>query len=323
MPGSTTPRYYLQRIDNFTPHWANVNASPGGALVLAGPFTLANLTTARANLATIMNAVVSAANAVQSASADRDLKQLAIRERMRQFNSSVRSLLPNSQFTRQLPKLPQLGRAPGVWLEAMEDISSIWNQINALVSPPGGVTIPFVLTGGYKRSDYVLDQAALITAMTTVESAAANALQKRRDRDYAWAAIYNQLKQYRLAVQARFSPSDPLYQSLPALTPAAGHTPDAVNVSAAWDSGLMKAVITYTSSSDPDLDQYELRACFGNRYRTEEEQVLLSNPPGTNPPRFVTDAGLVASGSRVFYRVYVLLTTGNEKGSKTFSVTRP
>ena len=36
-----------------------------------------------------------------------------------------------------------------------------------------------------------------------------------------------------------------------------------------------------------------------------------------------TNAGLVASGSKAFYKVFVITTTGNEKGSHTASVTRP
>lgn len=44
-------------------------------------------------------------------------------------------------------------------------------------------------------------------------------------------------------------------------------------------------------------------------------------------PRFArgeeANDGLVALSSKVFYKVYVVLTTGNEKGSRTVSVTRP
>jgi len=38
---------------------------------------------------------------------------------------------------------------------------------------------------------------------------------------------------------------------------------------------------------------------------------------------FSTDEGLVAPGSRALFRVYVVLTTANEKGSNTVGVTRP
>ena len=38
---------------------------------------------------------------------------------------------------------------------------------------------------------------------------------------------------------------------------------------------------------------------------------------------FRTSDGLVASGSKVFYKVFIKLTTGNEKGSKTVTIVRP
>ena len=37
---------------------------------------------------------------------------------------------------------------------------------------------------------------------------------------------------------------------------------------------------------------------------------------------FVNSVGLVAPGSRAFYKVYVKLTTGNGRGSNTVSVVR-
>jgi len=133
--------------------------------------------------------------------------------------------------------------------------------------------------------------------------------------------VYQRLKQYRQAVLATFPSASPLVESLPKITPPRGSTPDPVNASAAWDPALLKARVSHTASADPDLDHYELRACFGTRWRTAEAVVIGNHPPGTL--EFLTDDGLVAPGSRVFYKVYVVLTTMNERGSNTVSVTRP
>ena len=38
---------------------------------------------------------------------------------------------------------------------------------------------------------------------------------------------------------------------------------------------------------------------------------------------YATNVGLAAPGSVALFRVYVVLTTGNEKGSATVKVTRP
>ena len=82
----------------------------------------------------------------------------------------------------------------------------------------------------------------------------------------------------------------------------------------------LPAIDEFTASPEEDLQEYELRGCFGDSYTTEEEEVLDNNPPGVL--EFVNSVGLVAPGSRAFYKVYVKLTTGNERGSNTVSVVR-
>lgn len=108
-----------------------------------------------------------------------------------------------------------------------------------------------------------------------------------------------------------------------ALSILAGSTPLAVNVSAPWVPVALEAVITYTASPNPDVQEYERRGSFGGtKYNADSASVLGSHPAGVVTP-FRTDAGLVAPGSRVFYKVFVIVTSGNEKGSKSVSVTRP
>jgi hypothetical protein len=186
-----------------------------------------------------------------------------------------------------------------------------------------GAPIPLLLVGGYSRATFVTDQTAMLAAFTAIETTRLAAETARLTRDGIWYPMYLRLKQYRLAVQGRFATGAPLLGSLPALAPAAGHTPEAVNVSARWDASEQEAVITFTASADPLLSQYELRACFGATYKTDEEAVIGNLAAGQLPLVMQAEDGLVASGSKVFYRVYVVLTTGNEKGSRTVSVTRP
>lgn len=320
---SIPPRNYLAKADEFLAHWPLANTAFGSAIVLTGNYAVAQLTSDRAALLTQMNAVVTAENANQSASEARDIARAAIKERIRQFNNSIRAFWPDSVYVNQLPKMPTVRSSLGVWQKALQDVADIWAQINAITPVPAGAPIPLLLVGGYTRATFVTDQTAAMTAFTTVTSAALAAENARNLRDQIWNPMYQRLKQYRLAIQGRFAVETSIYSSLPSLAPPAGATPDAVNVSASWDLTISKAVITFSESSDPNLDQYELRACFGSRYVAAEEQVLASLMAGDSPLRFETDDGLVASGSKVFYKVYVMLTTGNEKGSRSVSVTRP
>lgn len=320
---SIAPRNYLAKVDEFLAHWPAANTAFGSAIILSGNYPVAQLTSDRAVLLTNLNAVVTAENANQAASANRDILRAAIKERIRQFNNVVRGFWPDSIYVSQLPRIPSITSSLGVWQKALQDVADIWGQINAITPVPAGAPIPLLLNGGYTRATFVTDQNAAMTAFTTVSSAALAAESARNLRDQVWNPIYQRLKQYRLAIQGRFGIETAAYSSLPSLSPPAGATPDAVNVSASWDLTLSMAVITFTASSDPNLDQYELRACFGSRYKADEEQVLASLPDEATPLRFETDEGLVASGSKVFYKVYVMLKTGNEKGSRSKSVTRP
>lgn len=73
---------------------------------------------------------------------------------------------------------------------------------------------------------------------------------------------------------------------------------------------------------DPHFGGYELRGCLGStKWKDDEAVVLGNNLPGIL--QFLSDDGLVASGSHVWYKVFVKLTTGNEKSSRAVKVTRP
>ena len=317
------PKNYLTKIDEFAAHWPLVNTALGSPLILTGNYALANLTADRTSLAALITALEVAINANEGAIADRDSRRAALKERMRQFNQAVRGFFPGSQYVRMLPRVPSFTAAPGNWMKAMADMNNIWTQINAISPVPVGAPIPLILTGGYTLATFTADQAALNAAFTTIDSTEGATATAVRNRDVLWLAIYGRLKQYRLAVQGRFPSGAALLDSLPVLTPPRGSTPPPVNASAVWDPIAEEAVVSYTASTVQNLAGYELRGSFGgNKYNSATASVLGNHAPGDVTP-FRTADGLVASGSRVYYKVYVITDTGNERGSKTVSVTRP
>ncbi|MBS1715877.1 MAG: hypothetical protein JST30_16235 [Armatimonadetes bacterium] len=313
---------WLPTIDEFLQHWTDVNAalSPG-ELTLLGTYNRASLVADRALVESAVTDVQQKDNTTQIARGDRDVKRAGVRPRFLQFRAAVNGQLPGTKYIPALPRTPQYGDAPGKWRDAMDDMSNLWTTINTNNPPVIGFTPPLKLAGGYVVLVFIQDVTAMKAAFTTLANAEQVAQLSREARDQVFAPVFQRLKQYRQAVAGAFPASHQLVQSLPRLTPAKGHTPAAVNVSAIWDEVVDKARINYNASSDPDLQEYELRACFGAKYKTDEEQVIGSNPPGVL--EFVTNDGLVAPGSKVFYKVYVIVNTGNEKGSKTVNVTRP
>jgi len=119
--------------------------------------------------------------------------------------------------------------------------------------------------------------------------------------------------QYRAGVEAMLGPTHPLTLSLPDLFPAPGSTPAAVTLGGAWNPGTSLADLSWTASADPDLLEYAYDALTAS--------VIGNQPPGTL--NFSTDAGLSLSGDTASYKVFVRLTTSNEAGSNTVTITRP
>ena len=89
-----------------------------------------------------------------------------------------------------------------------------------------------------------------------------------------------------------------------------------------WDEATQQAHLTWTESDDPNLSHYSIRFCPGPNYSTDDESVIGTVLPG-EPREFFTTAGLASPGSTASFKVYVVLTTGNEKGSNTVTITRP
>lgn len=317
------PKNYLAKIDEFLAHWPQVNTALGSPMALTGNYLVAGLTSDRAALAAQITTLVALINSNQGAVGTRDTARAAIRERMRQFNQSVRGLFPATLYPGMVPRIPSINAAPGIWMQAMADMNNVWTLLNATTPVPIGAPIPLILSGGYTLALFTTDQAAMVAAYSAIETTESQVEAAIKQRDFLWNAAYARLRQYRLAVQGRFVSGAPLLLSLPALTPPPGSTPDAVNISAVWNAGLSKAVVTYTASTNPNLQEYELRASFGGtKYNVDTASVVGSHLAGDLTP-FETNTGLVASGSKAFYKVFVITTTGNEKGSNTASVTRP
>lgn len=310
----------IPTINEFIAHWTQVNAALGAnPLTLPGPYTLAQLTTDRDNLQNLITAVTTADNSRQVAAGDRDIRRAALRERMRQFRATVNGRLAGSVYVTALPRMPTTNASQQAFLRVLDDISNLWTRINA--APPAGFTGPLTLTGGYTLATFNADITALRNAFSAVITAETAATFARRQRDAALAPVRTRLVQYRAAVTGAFTSGHPLIASLPALTPPAGATPDPVTLSGVWDATQQRAVLTWEPSTAPDLAHYSVRYHPGPRYRASEEQTITQVPPGTHT--FVTNFGLVASGSVSWFKVYVVLSTGNERGSNAVKVIRP
>jgi hypothetical protein len=246
------------------------------------------------------------------------LKKAALLERLNQFNNTVRADYSGSKWEKALPNVPSIGDGQGVFVAPLDDASTLWLQLNAGIAPAA----PVKLLGNYTQANFAADVIALNAAYTAWRSAsvvAGLALQERNDIQDQIQPI---LVSYRKKLPTKFAKNHALVDSLPALSPAPGSTPDGVTANIVWDAVQQKAKLTWGLSAAADLFQYEIRFCAGPNYNSDVETVIGNVAP-SDPREFLTDAGLSAPGNVATFKVYVITTTGNEKGSNTVAITRP
>jgi hypothetical protein len=310
---------FVPKVNDFIAHWTSVNAALGSALTLPGGYVLASLTADRDSLNTLYTAVVTTDNTQQVAAGDRDTRRASQREKMRQFRMAVQGQLAGSTYVNALPTLFRKDAKEGDVLAALRDIANIWSLINT--TPPAGFTAPLLLNGPFTMANFNTALSQLVTAYATYASASEGSTLARENRNALINPVIARLVQYRLAVQGAFPAGNALIASLPALYPPAGSTPKGVNLSGVWNAGTVKADLTWSASTNPDLDHYAVRYHPGPKYKAAEEQPVDIVAAGTTT--LSTDYGLVASGSTALFKVYVVTSTGNEKGSNSVKVIRP
>ena len=88
-----------------------------------------------------------------------------------------------------------------------------------------------------------------------------------------------------------------------------------------WPPEAGKARLTWSESTDPLLENYQIRGCAGPEYDKDHEAVV-GTVPGGGAREFLTDYALVKAGAEACFRVYVLLSTGNERAGTPVTVTR-
>ena len=206
---------YISTMQEFITHWTavNVDLGAGGPLVLNGPYAVADLTASRTALQTKITAVQAAENSAQQWANERDNRKAPLLARVRQFRAMVQGLLPNSPFVQgllhnspflqALPLLPSFKDSPGDLLKALDDMASLWSNINT--SPPDGFIGPLKLQGGYLLATFNADLTVFRAALTSLDGAMQTALIAREVRNQLLPPIKNHLVLYRQAVMGYYA----------------------------------------------------------------------------------------------------------------------
>ena len=313
------PSSYLGTIDDFVSHWSAVNAdaAAGTGLKTRDGKTRENLIALRTQLDTALGNVEDRLNDKEIARATLENTKRNILGRAHELVRRLRGVLPeDSPYLATLPDLPQQSSAEEVFVRPMRDCDKVWVR----ASEEG---VEFELAGGFGPADFTALFASLQASYSTLHGTVKDLELARAKRNALQNDVKTLLSGYRPAVEGLFPPDSPLVVTLPVIYASSSRTPKPVQAAATYDAAEHKAVITFTESADDALDHYELRAVPGPEYTAEDEQVIATLAKGAAPREFRTDFSLASPGMAASFKVYVVLTTGNEAGSEAVTVERP
>jgi hypothetical protein len=330
----TSNASYLPSIDEFLAHWSQVNTALGvSPLIIKGGLALAGLQGLRATLVQNHTDVQTQRNEVQLARNTMRIARGVLLDALNKFNGLVDGYYGGTIFEGTRPKVPGLNVNLQDFSDPMQDARSLWVRMEGAVLPSGltsplslPVTVP-ALPGQPSASAVTLATftallATLQTAQANIKTAEMNLALARKSRDASQDTIYEALKNYRLTVPSKLNSSHVLLQTMPKLTPDGGHTPAALQAQAEFQAPDM-AKITFEASTDAELDRYELHAVVGEDWNAEDADVIATLAKDASPLEFITTFGLTLPGGSATLSVYVVLTTGNVKGSTPMTVVRP
>lgn len=314
------PSSYPATIDDFVAHWADVDAVE--SVTLPGGTIQVDLVAFGSDLENARDAVSDRSVDQQTGRAALTALITALQARLVEFNARVRGDLPGNPLVESLPEAFTVGEAESGVREALRKVNYIWTKVNALSPAPLGLTLPLTLNGDYALAAFTADRTALRAAYVALSNAEVDLSLARAERNKLQDVIYPILKSYRQKITGMARAHPEWVESLPRLTPEQGSTPAAVTAHATWNAPTEQAKITWNASTEADLEKFEVRGVAGDSYDTEDETVLATVLPDA-AREFFTDFGLSAAGLTSGFKVYVVLHTGNEKGSDAVYVTRP
>ena len=320
----TGPSSYPATLSAFLSHWETANTViTSGAIVLEGGAVRADLVLLQTELEAARDAVSDLSVDLALARASLRILLNALQARVVEFNARVRGDLAATAFPGALPDAFSVGQGESIVREGLRKVARIWLGINGLgSSTPVGVVTPYELNGHYLFANLDTDREALRAAYRAVSDAEVDLAIARGQRNKVQLAIYAKMKSYRQKMAGYEVGYPELFTTLPALSPAPGHTPDPVPVQVTWNAATSQARIIWDASTDADLQSYEVRASAGDHYDSEDESILATVPAGGLRELF-TSFALTSPGLTAGFKVYVVLNTGNEHGSEAVYLQRP
>lgn len=315
---------FLPTLDEFLAHWALVDAAlPAGAPLQSGGALRGDLQVLRDAMQAGMDALGAVEVSGRVASAEIGLQREVLRGWMGEFRGAVEAWWPAEVEGRLAKPLPMETAALDKVLAWGRAALRLWARMDGGAAPPG-VVLPLRIgpvvgppgaAAGLDRAGFAALLDGLVTARNHAEDLDFQEEELRVRRNVLERQVRDILGGYAVMVAARLGKAHELAPTIPRLTPLPGHTPDAVESTALWDAAEKAVRMTWAASEDPKLDHYQVRWSRGRKYDKKKERVAAT-VPADGPREVLLRDGLEQPGDVASYKVYVVLTTGNERGGQ-------
>lgn len=328
----TTNASYVPTAAEFIAHWTEVNAElpPAAPLILRTGMTLTAFSTRKGDLETIEGTLQSLLNDAQIARAGINRVKREMLGWFGRFMQAFDAYFGASDMAEARPLAPAVSVTTESFLRPILDMADLWARINELAGDedaPPGLTLPLVLTG--ETAEETLTQAQLVSLLGNLRGQAdgeilaeSRAKRARSRRNFTQKDLYEAMKLYRLAMPHALPAGNELQTTLPRLSPEdTGATPEPVAASAVYVSGATSRTV-YEASTAADLKEYQLRGVIGEEWNEDDAVTIATNGP-EDAREFAVEFGLTQPGTKVALKVYVITTTGRERGSAVMVVERP
>ena len=312
------PSSYVPTAEQVIAHWtlADAGLGAGNEIVLAGGVNLATLTAKKTALVNRRTLLQTKLMDLEVARGDIDVRKGTLIGLFAKFVDRVRSLYPDSKWSRALPTQPGINDALGLFTDPMDSAASLWKLIN------DDPTVSDIVILGTTQAQFATLVADMKAAFATRTTAATVADVTREERNDLQDDIYAILKNYRQALPTHFATGNALIDSLPRLSPEPGSTPDPVQITAEFVPALGQTRITITRSTAPDFAEYEYRLTPGPVW-SDDDDTVIGNVSNIDSLVFLTTSGVETPGVTASYKAVVRTTTGNERASDPVAVLRP
>lgn len=328
----TTNASYVPTLNEFIGHWQDVDTERGaaGPLILSTGQGVAALSAFKTELQTVELALQTNLNDQQIARGGIKSKKAALVYWFGRFMDVFDGYFGSSDWAEARPTVLSATQSTENFLRPMLDVNDLWERIDNLLDTPeapAGLALPLVLTGETEADTLSLEDFWPLIALLRTHSddetiAAGRAKRTRSKRNAVQKRAYEAMKLYRKTMPGALPSGDALQGSLPRLNPAdTGSTPDAVNASAVYVSGSQSKTV-YDESAAADLKEYQLRGVIGEDWDEDDAVTIATNLPA-DAREFTVDFGLTQPETTIVLKVYVVTTTGRERGSAPIVVQRP